>query len=171
MGALRPLCAAAVMGMAAVFVAIGSPASAGTSHPGGPADTCDEVLAGRPTGGLNKRTEPADGSLVTPGQEITVTLTWNAHHFSGDRVHKVIDCVTVDDHMTNGLSRQHRDAANNGTFEFSYSVPNDVPVGARLCDRALVSGPTADGFGREKSNDVCFDVGARPDTAGPDARP
>jgi hypothetical protein len=37
-------------------------------------------------------------------------------------------------------------------------VPADLPDGTRLCDRGFVSGPAGDGFGREKSNDVCFIV-------------
>jgi hypothetical protein len=35
------------------------PAGAAQSHPGGVPDTCPEVLAGAPTGGVEKVTDPA----------------------------------------------------------------------------------------------------------------
>ena len=139
-------------------LAITVPAGAGPSHPGGVPDTCPEVLAGGPTGGIEKVTEPADGSEVRPGDVISVTLRWDTTTFTGPVLHKALDCVTIDGAPADELSTQERDTANDGRFDYRFTVPGDLPDGARLCDRGFVSGPDGTGFNREKSNDVCFVV-------------
>ena len=72
------------------------PAGATPSHPGGVSDTCPEVLAGAPTGGVEKVTDPADGSEVRRGAVVAVTLRWDTTTFTGPVLHKALDCVTVD---------------------------------------------------------------------------
>jgi hypothetical protein len=135
------------------------PAGATPSHPGGVSDTCPEVLAGAPTGGLEKATEPADGSAVRRGAVVAVTLHWNPTTFTGPVLHKALDCVTVDGTPVDGLSTQERDTANDGRFESRFTVPGDLADGTRLCDRGFVSGPGVEnGFDRQKSNDVCLTV-------------
>jgi LPXTG-motif cell wall-anchored protein len=139
------------------------PAGAAESHPGGVTDTCPEVLAGAPTGGIEKVTDPADGSEVRRGDVLFVTLHWDTTTFTGPVLHKALDCVTVDGAPADELSTQERDTATDGRFETRSTVPGDLTDGTRLCDRGFVSGPAGDGFGREKSNDVCFIVrGDRP---------
>jgi hypothetical protein len=133
-------------------------AGAAPSHPGGVTDTCPEVLAGAPTGGMEKVTEPADGSEVRRGEVVSVTLRWDTTTFTSPVLHKALDCVTVDGTPADELSTQERDTANDGAFEYDFTVPGDLPDGARLCDRGFVSGPGDNGFDREKSNDVCFVV-------------
>jgi LPXTG-motif cell wall-anchored protein len=136
-------------------------AGAEDSHPGGLPETCPEVLSGAPSGDLEKRTDPPEGSDVQGGDVITVTLRWNPQSFDGPLLHKAIDCVTVNGEIAADLSGQERDAPNDGLFEWRYTVPADVPAGARICDRGFVSGPGSGGiFEREKSNDVCFTVAA-----------
>ena len=142
------------------------PAGAAQSHPGGVTDTCPEILAGAPTGGVEKVTEPADGSEVRPGDVVSVTLRWDTTTFTGPVLHKALDCVSVDGTPADELSAQERDTANDGTFETHFTVP-DLPDGARLCDRGFVSGPAGDDFGREKSNDVCFIVRGDQPAEGP----
>jgi hypothetical protein len=142
-----------------------SAAGATPSHPGGVPETCPEVLAGGPTGGLEKSTNPPPGTDVSPGSVIEVTLRWDPALFTGTQVHKVLDCVTVNGHAADDLSVQERDAADDGDFTTRMTVPGDVGDGASLCDRGFVSGLTGNGaFLREKSNDVCFTirVGATP---------
>ena len=135
------------------------PAGATPSHPGGVSDTCPEVLAGPPTGGVEKVTDPADGSDVRRGAVVAVTLRWDTAIFTSSVLHKALDCVTVDGTPADGLSTQERDAANDGSFETHFTVPGDLADGTRLCDRGFISGPGHDnGFHREKSNDVCFTV-------------
>ncbi|HYT38835.1 MAG TPA: hypothetical protein VEN99_04955 [Acidimicrobiia bacterium] len=135
------------------------PAGAASSHPGGVSDTCPEVLAGAPGGGLEKVTEPADGSDVRHGAVVAVTLRWDTTTFTSPVLHKALDCVTVDGTPVDQLSTQERDTANDGRFDYRFTVPDNLADGTRLCDRGFVSGPDGEnGFNREKSNDVCFTV-------------
>ena len=132
------------------------PAGAAQSHPGGVSDTCPEVLAGAPTGGVEKVTDPADGSEVRRGAVVAVTLRWDTTTFTSPVLHKALDCVTVDGALADQLGIQERDTANDGSFETHFTVPGDLADGTRLCDRGFVSGPGNDNrFDREKSNDVC----------------
>ena len=135
------------------------PAGAAQSHPGGVPDTCPEVLAGAPTGGVEKVTDPVDGSEVRRGDVVAVALRWDTATFTFPVLHKALDCVTIDGALADELSSQERDTANDGSFETHFTVPGDLADGTRLCDRGFVSGPGDDnGFAREKSNDVCFTV-------------
>ena len=135
------------------------PAGATPSHPGGVSDTCPEVLAGAPTGGVEKVTDPADGSEVRRGTVVAVTLRWDTTTFTSPVLHKALDCVTVDGAIADQLGTQERDTANDGSFETHFTVPGDLADGTRLCDRGFVSGPGHDNrFDRDKSNDVCFTV-------------
>ena len=140
------------------FVIVG-PAGAGQSHPGGLSDTCPEVLAGAPTGGVEKLTDPVDGSEVHRGSLVVVMLRWDTAIFTRPVLHKALDCVTVNGALADQLGIQERDIGNDGSFEAHFTVPGDLADGTRLCDRGFVSGPGDDnGFTREKSNDVCFTV-------------
>ena len=148
--------------------ALGGPAGAAPSHPGGLADTCPEILAGAPTGGLEKVTDPPDGSEVRRGTLVVVTLRWDRATFAGTVLHKALDCVTVDGAPAERLGIQERDTANDGTFETRFTVPDDLADGTRLCDRGFVSGPgPGDTFERQKSNDVCFTVAGDASTPAP----
>jgi hypothetical protein len=141
-----------------VMLAGTGPAGAQTSHPGGVPDTCPEVLAGTPTNDLEMRTTPSAGD-VRGGEIITVTLRWSPESFDRLAVHKVLDCVTVNGGLVPELSKQERDAPNNGAFDWHFTVPAQTPVGTRICDRGFVSGPgPGNGFEREKSNDTCLTV-------------
>jgi hypothetical protein len=146
------------------------PAGAAQSHPGGVSDTCPEVLAGAPTRGVEKVTDPADGSEVRRGAVVAVTLRWDTTTFTSPVLHKALDCVTVDGALADQLSIQERDTANDGRFEAHFTVPGDLADGTRLCDRGFVSGPGNDnGFDREKSNDVCLTVQGAPERSAPPA--
>ncbi len=137
----------------------GAPPGAADPHPGGRPPNCPPVGIGSPTGDLEKRTDPVDGSDVQGGDVVTVTLRWDPESFDGPLLHKVLDCVTVGGQLAPDLSGQERDAPNDGSFEWRFTVPTSVPAGQRICDRGFVSGPgTDDDFERQKSNDVCFTV-------------
>ncbi|MCA1844141.1 MAG: LPXTG cell wall anchor domain-containing protein [Actinobacteria bacterium] len=149
-------------GIAVVALSSAMTATAGAtpSHPGGVDDTCPEVLAGAPTGGLQKLTSPPAGSEVSRGGVIEVTLRWSPGQFDGPSLHKALDCVTVDGRPSDALSVQERDTVNDGEFTTRMTVPAGLSDGAQLCDRGFVSGPApSNTFAREKSNDVCFTVG------------
>ena len=146
--------------------ALGGPVGATPSHPGELTDTCPEVLAGTPTGGLEKVTDPPDGSEIRRGALVVVTLRWDRATFAGTGLHKALDCVTVDGAPADRLSVQERDTANDGIFETRFTVPDDLADGTRLCDRGFVSGPgPGNTFERLKSNDVCFTISGDASTA------
>jgi LPXTG-motif cell wall-anchored protein len=151
-----------VVGGMAVFgssLAMTGAAWATPSHPGGIPDTCPEVLAGGPTGGVQKLTSPPAGSEVSRGMGIEVTLRWDPARFATPLLHKALDCVTVNGQPADDLSLQARDPSNDGVFTTRMTVPARLADGTELCDRGFVSGPAPGAtFAREKSNDVCFTV-------------
>lgn len=166
-GALLLLPVAVTTVAAAVGVTAAPPAEAHSSHPGGVTETCPEVQSTQP-GRLEKVTNPVHGSVVHPGQIVEVRLSWDPAHFSGDRLHKALDCVTADGLLLEQVSVQERDPANDGEFFYTFAVPPGLAAGTDLCDRGFVSGPSPDGgFEREASEDVCLEVGAPPAPEGP----
>jgi len=121
--------------------------------------TCERVLGQPPTGGLDKATEPAAGTTVAPGDEISVSVTWDPADWSGESLHKAIDCVTVNDVLTLGLTVEERPTDNDGTFEPTYIIPVDVVAGDEICDQGFLSGDSSGGgFDHSLSNQVCFTV-------------
>lgn len=151
----------AVVALSSGMTGLAMTATAGAtpSHPGGADDTCPEVLAGAPTGGVEKLTSPPAGNEVSRGGVIEITLRWDPATFAGAALHKALDCVTVDGHPSDGLSVQERDTTNDGEFSTRMTVPAGLTDGAQLCDRGFVSGPAPHNtFARQKSNDVCFTV-------------
>lgn len=167
--------AGAVLGTAASVGASGS-------HPGGVPQTCPEILSGPPTGGVEKETSPPEGSVVVAGDVVEVTLRWAPGDFDGAELHKALDCVTVDGTLAESLSVEEKPTGNDGVFTHRYAIPEGLPAGAAVCDRGFVSGPgSGGGFDREKSNDVCFEVGGGsqtqpgrdlpPGTVPPESRP
>jgi hypothetical protein len=152
---------AAMVAVASVWVAGADPAGAEQTRVGVD-QGCPDALKGRPSGGLVKETQPPDGSGVRGGDVIKVTLRWDKALFERESLHKALDCVTIDGELAPGLSVEERDTANDGVFEHSFTVPDGLPDGTRLCDRGFISGPGREGrFEREKSNDVCFNVGGQ----------
>lgn len=137
------------------------------------ADTCGEVLSGDPGDVARKATDPADGTWVSPGHPVAVSITWPADAFAGTELHKVLDCVTINNELAPELSREERRSANDGSFGHSFAIPADLPVGTEICDRGMVAGPGADRtFRREKTNDVCFIIaGPAPGQRGPGGVP
>ena len=138
----------------------GASAEGTHSHPGGIPETCPEVLHAS-GGGLSKTTDPPGGAAVHPGQTVTVTLRWDRHDFPDAHLHKALDCVTLDGRLLEAQSVLERDTANDGVFEYSYTVPEAARAGSALCDRGFVSGPSSgrDGaFRREPSDLVCQHV-------------
>ena len=170
-GAVLVVCAAAIF-------AVPAAAAAGDDDGDVPVDPatgeplygCDHALRGPREGNLVKTTEPPDGATVTPGQEVVVEITWVARDWPEHELHKVLDCVTVDGVVSPALTGGEKPTANDGRFTHRYRIPDDAPAGAVVCDRALVSGPdgSAGGFGRQKSELVCFTVG-EDETAAPPA--
>jgi hypothetical protein len=96
-----------------------------------------------------------NGSTVTPGQTITVTLTWNPSDFGGTAPSHTDDCVEIGSTLSATLSQQHKPGPSGGTDTFSYVVPSGGTGGQQICDRGAVSGAT---HSTEKSAILCYTV-------------
>jgi LPXTG-motif cell wall-anchored protein len=121
--------------------------------------TCERILGKAPTGGLDKTTDPADGESVAPGDEVEVKLDWDPADWSGESLHKVIDCVTINGDFVLDLSVEERPTDNDGKFKTAYRIPVEVVAGDEICDQGFLSGDSAGGgFEQDRSNQVCFKV-------------
>jgi len=115
---------------------------------------------------LHKSTTPPAGTPVLPGQEILVEITWRVSDWTSPDLHKVLDCVYVNNRYAPELSGGERPTPNDGYFAFHYIVPADAPPGTTVCDQGFLSGPNGvEDYGREVSNVVCFTVGSPPPPA------
>jgi hypothetical protein len=120
---------------------------------------CDRTVGRQPEGHLQKRTEPAGDHDVRPGDTIRVTLTWEPRDWSSGQLHKVLDCVAIDGRLVRSMQGGESPTANDGQFARVYTVPDNAPGGTRICDQAMLSGPSprAD-YDRQISNAVCHTV-------------
>ena len=108
---------------------------------------------------LHKTTTPPPGTVVHPGDEILVDITWRVTDWITADLHKALDCVYIDGHFVPELSGGERPTPNDGHFGWRYVVPLNVAPGSTICDQGFVSGPNPwDEYGREISNVVCFPV-------------
>jgi hypothetical protein len=113
--------------------------------------SCSGVFDGRATGSLTKSTSAGPNeSTVSPGQTITVTLTWNPADFGTRSPFKSEDCVQIGSRISAALSQEHLPGPLNGTDTFSYVIPLDGTGGEQICDRAAVrAGDDEAGDGRD----------------------
>jgi len=119
-------------------------------------DSCRGVFRGAQSGSLVKTTSAgATGSLVAPGQTISVTITWKPSDFGGYSPPETEDCVKIGSHISRRLSQTHKPGSARGTDHFSYVVPLDGTGGNEICDRATVLGPWEN---VEKSVILCYTV-------------
>ena len=120
---------------------------------------CDRTFGRPPEGHLEKSTEPAGDHDVRPGKTIRVTLVWEPGDWSSDELHKVLDCVAIDGRLERSMQGGESPTANDGRFTRDYAVPDSAPEGARICDQAMLSGPSPRGdYDRQISNQVCHTV-------------
>jgi hypothetical protein len=170
---------AAVAGIVVTMVGglAGAPAYARRGHGGGSGSQspsqdedlygCDRTFGRPPEGHLDKRTEPAGGRDVSPGQTIRVTITWDPGDWSSDQLHKVLDCVAIDGQLVTSMQGGESPTANDGHFARSYAVPDDAKDGALICDQAMLSGKSPRGdYDRQISNQVCHTVSHSPACCG-----
>jgi hypothetical protein len=126
---------------------------------GGDLYGCDRTIGRQPEGHLTKRTTPPAEAAVRPGDTVDVDLVWVRGDWSASRLHKVLDCVAIDGRLVRSLQGGESPTDNDGRFRRSYTVPADVPAGARICDQAMLSGPSPRGdYDRQISTMVCHTV-------------
>ena len=100
-------------------------------------EVCEDAFEGRTKGSLTKTASAGpSGSLVLPGQTITVNLTWNPGDLEGHSFSS-LDCVRIGSHISPSLSQIHTPAPSGGMDTFSYAMPNDTN-GQAVCDRAVL---------------------------------
>lgn len=126
---------------------------------GGDLYGCDRTIGHPPHGHLATRTTPPADAAVQPGDTIDVDLVWATGDWSSSRLHKVLDCVAIDGRLVPSLQAGESPTDNDGRFRRSYTVPAAVPAGAKICDQAMLSGPSPRGdYDRQISNIVCHTV-------------
>jgi hypothetical protein len=120
--------------------------------------SCNGEFDGAATGSLAKSTSAGpNDSTVSPGQTITVTLTWNPSDFGGSAPSKSDDCVEIGSTLSTSMSQEHKPGPAGGTDAFSYTVPSGGTNGQQICDRGALSG-TGPVSGIEKSAILCYTV-------------
>jgi hypothetical protein len=119
-------------------------------------NSCNGVFNGAASGSLVKTTSAGpNGSTVSPGQTITVTLKWNSSDFGGSAPSRTDDCVEIGSQISTTLSQEHKPGPSGGTDTYTYVVPSAGTAGQQICDRGAVSGT---GVSTEKSAILCYAV-------------
>jgi len=123
-------------------------------------NSCNGVFHGTPPGSLVETTSAGpSGSVVEPGQTITVHLTWNPGDFLGSTPDKTNDCVEVGSQISASLSQEHKPGPSGGSDTYSFEAPPGGTGGQQICTRGSVSGPNDV---TEKSAILCYALLADP---------
>jgi hypothetical protein len=134
--------------------------------------TTDQLCAKTLTKGPGEApgvTKSVDASgTVTAGQTVHVTVTQNQPE-TNTQVLAAGDCVTINGAYQSSLSQSSTPSNVNGPWHFSYTVPDSVKAGDKLCDRAAVDARRTgeDNSAHQKSNTVCLTVASSPTTTTP----
>jgi hypothetical protein len=129
---------------------------------------CEQAAmdAPRGSGGLTITTDVADKATVAPGDDITVTLTWDPKAWSGDDLDAALACVQVKGGLDPNLSSGERPTANDGRMEYVMRVPDNIRPDCDICVQGFLIGTAADGRPNIVTSDQrCFMSGPpRPPT-------
>jgi hypothetical protein len=116
--------------------------------------SCNGVFHGNPPGSLVETTSAGpNDSTVSPGQTITVTLTWNSSDFGGNNPSKTDECVKIGGQIAPNLSAEHKPGPAGSTDTFRFVAPSGGTGGQPICVRTAVSGPNVN---TEKSAVLCY---------------
>ena len=122
-------------------------------------DTCPQVFGHAPVGNLVKKTVPAPHSTVTPGRAVMVDLHWPNEVLAGERLHKVMECASVN-HATPRPLAERQLVTAEGTMHLSPVVPSGVPAGSTLRSQSFLVTKGPWGPVRRWSETTCYRVGA-----------
>jgi hypothetical protein len=120
-------------------------------------DTCADVYGHRPVGDLDKTTDPAAGNAVISGQGVTVTLTWPTFAVAGERMHRVIECLSIDG-GTPRLWAERQFTSASGTVTISTEVPDGLSPKSTVCGQSFLKTRGSFGPVSRWSEKTCFPV-------------
>jgi hypothetical protein len=141
-----------------VAVAVGVAAPAGAAETSF-TETCADVYGHNAIGDLDKTTDPVPGSTVTSGQELAVTLHWPTFAVAGDRVHRVMECLSID----GGAPRLWADrqfSTAGGTVSLSEVVPTGLAPRTTVCGQSFLKTQGSFGPVTRWSEKTCYPVGS-----------
>ncbi|MCA1842527.1 MAG: hypothetical protein LC792_04940, partial [Actinobacteria bacterium] len=121
-------------------------------------DTCADVYGHSAVGDLEKTTDPAGGSAVTPGQPVGITLEWPTFAVAGERPNRVIECLSVD----SGAPRLWAEkffTSGDGTVTLSTAVPDGLAPKSTACSQSFLKTKGSFGPVTRYSEKTCFPVG------------
>jgi LPXTG-motif cell wall-anchored protein len=131
------------------------------------ADTCRHELQRPPTaapgvGRAENVTSPGPGTVLA-GDVVDVTISWDPADFDDTWIEKVLDCVSVDGVAVPALTDEERPAPNDGAFNRSIEIPEDIEAGRLVCQQGFVYGNLSrGGYSLISSPRVCFTTEAAP---------
>lgn len=144
---------AAAIGIA---LAVGFAAPAGASETTFD-DTCADVYGHRADGDLEKTTDPAAGNAVMSGQTVGVTLSWPTFSVSGERTHRVLECLSIDGGAPR-LWAERQFTSASGTVTLSTVVPDGLSPKSTVCGQSFLKTRGSFGPVTRWSDKTCFPV-------------
>jgi hypothetical protein len=140
--------------------AIGIALTVGLAAPAGAAettfdDTCADVYGHRPVGDLEKTTDPAAGNAVMSGQTVGVTLSWPTFSVSGERTHRVLECLSIDGGAPR-LWAERQFSSASGTVTLSTVVPDGLSPKSTVCGQSFLKTRGSFGPVTRWSDKTCF---------------
>ncbi|HYG71134.1 MAG TPA: DUF11 domain-containing protein [Actinomycetota bacterium] len=121
---------------------------------------CNGAFSGSPVGTLAITASIPTNQTIQAGQSITVTATWDTNDWTDlDRYRA---CWQLNGNDLDALDFEVQDPDNDGSIQNTIQVPNSVQSGDELCVRTRISGQPRGGESTQKSNTLCWTVGAAP---------
>lgn len=118
-----------------------------------PKDLCHGVFAAGAFEGFLPEGE------VAAGEPISVAVEWQPSNVTADKV-DLLGCMTVDGQPADSVATLGRQVANDGEHHLSFLLPDDIGLGAKVCERSAVIGPKAD---ITRTPATCFAVASAKD--------
>ena len=151
---------AALLAALGWFLVSATPAAAAlgqspTSSPNTGAESCHGYFMGPDDESVSITTDAGpNGSMLNPGQRITVTVSWQPSGSGRPEPTKVTNCVELGGFASKPLSEHVRSDISGMSHQFSYDAPEQS--GTQLCDRGAVDGA---GGSTDKSQILCYSIG------------
>ena len=121
-------------------------------------ETCADVYGHNPVGDLQKTTDPAGGTGVTPGQSVSITLQWPTFAVAGERPNRVMECLSVDSGAPRLWAEKYF-TSGSGTVTLSTAVPDGLAPKSTVCGQSFLKTKGSFGPVTRYSEKTCFPVG------------